>query len=472
MQVTQKKDVAPSANRYPTGPRGLPLLGNLPDMQRAGMLAFYQKVWRDYGDLVHLRMGPLHQYLLVQPDHVRHVLVSNVDNYCKGIGFRKLKLTLGNGLFLNEGESWQRQRRLMQPPFTHKGVHQFADDMIWATEKMLARWHTAAQQQTPLDINVEMMRLAMRIIGQTMFSSDIDEGALAAGAAFSYVLNFASERSVTLFDVPLFVPTAANRQFQAAMRLLNTYVRSIIEQRRTQGKGQTAERQDLLALLIEARDEETGNGMSEQQLYDEVMTIFFAGHETTAQALTWTWYLLAQHPEIEAQLHAELAQVLGGRNPTAADLPQLPYTRMVFQEAMRLYPPILLFVRDAINQDVIGGYPIAPRSMVLLSPYLTHHHPGLWENPEKFDPERFRTATLQGVVDARPHYAYFPFGGGQRTCLGDKFAMMEGQMVLAAVAQRYQLRLPPGFVAQPQAVGTLRPATGMPMLVQARCANT
>lgn len=468
MQENQQKQATAPANRYPAGPRGLPVLGNLPAMQRAGMLPFYQKVWRDYGDLVHLRMGPLHQYLLVQPDHIRHLLVSNADNYCKGIGFRKLQLTLGNGLFLSEGELWRRQRRLMQPPFTHKGIQPFADDMIWATEKMLDRWHTAARQQATLDINVEMMRLAMRIIGRTMFSADIDEDALAAGAAFSYVLNFVSERSVTLLDVPMFIPTAANCRFHASMRLLTSYVHSIIAQRAAQGNAQPAERKDLLALLLEARDEETGRGMSEQQLHDEVMTIFFAGHETTAQALTWTWYLLAQHPQVEEQLHAELAQVLGGRNPTAADLLHLPYTRMVFQEAMRLYPPIVFFVRDAINHDEIGGYAIAPRSMMLLSPYLTHHHPGLWENPQQFDPERFRTATMQGIVEGRPHYAYFPFGGGQRTCLGDKFALMEGQMVLATIAQRYQLRLLPGFVAQPQAIGTLRPANGMPMQLQAR----
>ncbi len=444
----------------PPGPRGRPLLGNLPDMQRKGMLQFYSDLWRDYGDTVHVKMGPLHQFLLTQPEHVHHVLATNASNYCKGIGFKKLGLALGNGLFISEGELWQSQRRLLQPPFTARGITQFAETMVASTEDMLARWD-AARSAAPLDINLEMMRLAMAIIGRTMFGTYVGDEALAAGDAFTYVLNFMSERSVTLFDPPLFVPTAQNREFKRSMQLLRSYMHGIISARRAQPN---ADATDLLSILLNARDEETGTGMSEQQLYDEVLTIFFAGHETTAQALTWSWFLLAQHPEAEEKLHAELAQALGGRTPTFADVPKLPYTRMVIQEALRLYPPVWIFVRDAIGADEIGGYPIPPRSMIVLSPFLTQRNPALWEHPEQFEPERFAPERAA----ARPHYAYFPFGGGKRTCLGDKFAMLEAQLVLATVAQRYRLRLVPGQNPQPEAVGTLRPAGGMPMTLEPR----
>lgn len=445
---------------FPPGPRGKPLVGSLPTMQRRGMIDFYTEVWQSYGDLAHLRMGPLHQYLLMQPAYIRHVLVHNVDNYCKGIGFRKLGLTLGNGLFLSEGELWRQQRRLMQPPFTHKGIQQFADDMVWATKQMLTTWQTAAQTGEPLAMDEEMMQLAMQIIGRTMFRTDITAEAHEAADAFTYVLNFVSERSVTLFDIPLFVPTPTNRRFNRSLHFLRTYIDSIIAKRRAAPTAQ----EDLLTMLLTARDEEHGTTMSEQQLRDEVMTIFFAGHETTAQALTWTWYLLSQHPEVEAELHAELDRVLAGRAPTVADLPNLSYTRMVFQEALRLYPPVLMFVRDAIDWDEIDGYPIPPRSMMVLNPYLMHRHPAFWQQPKQFDPERFRP----GTYEERPHYAYFPFGGGRRTCLGDKFALLEGQIVLALVAQRYRLRLLPDHRVEPMMLGTLRPRYGMPMIVEAR----
>lgn len=443
---------------FPPGPRGKPILGSLMEMQRKGMLPFYRDLWQQYGDLVHLKMGPLHQFVLTQPDHVQHVLAAHGKTYVKGIGFKKLQLALGNGLFISEGELWQRQRRLLQPPFTARAIARFADTMVAATEAMLARWDADKPTQ-PLDINIEMMQLAMQIIGRTMFGTDVGAEALEAGDAFTYVLNFMSERSVTLLDPPLFVPTAQNQRFKQAMRLLNVYMREIVERRKSAGTGD-----DLLSILLQARDETTGAGMSEQQLYDEVLTIFFAGHETTAQALTWTWHLLAQHPDVEEQLHDELARVLGGRAPTFADVPQLQYTRMVIQEALRLYPPVWIFVRDALIEDQIGGYRIPPRSMIVLSPYLTHRHPALWQDPERFDPQRFAPEREA----SRPRYAYFPFGGGKRTCLGDKFAMLEAQLVVATVAQRYRLRSVPGHPVNAVAVGTLRPAHGMPMTLIAR----
>lgn len=447
--------------RQAPGPRGRPIVGSLPALERQGMLPFFLDLWRRYGDTVRVKMGPIVQHLVVDPADVHHVLVANHRNYVKGFGFRKLKLALGEGLFLSEGPLWQRQRRLMQPPFTSKGVLDFAAAMTRSTEVMLTRWEAAARDGQPLDVNQEMARLAMDIIAQTMFDFPIGDEAYETAEAFRYVLEFVSQRSLRIVDWPMFVPTPANRRFKRALAALDAFTGQMIAQRRR--RADEAPR-DLLTMLIQARDEETGAGMSEQQLRDEVLTIFFAGHETTAQALTWTWYLLSRTPRVEQRLHDELESVLSGRLPTAADLPQLSYTRMVFEEAMRLYPPVLMLARDAIGPDELGGYEIPAGSMIVLSQYITHRHPRYWDEPDEFEPERFRPE----AVAARPNYAYFPFGGGPRTCLGDKFAMLEGVLVLASVAQRYRLRLVKGHRVEPVSIGTLRPRYGMQMTLERR----
>jgi cytochrome P450 len=293
-----------------------------------------------------------------------------------------------------------------------------------------------------------------------MFSSDIDRDALAAGDAFTYVLEFMSSRSISLIDIPLFVPTRANRQYRDSMATLEGYLGRVIHERRER----PGDHDDLLAMLLAARDPETGEPMSDQQLFDEVVTLFFAGHETTAQALTWTWYLLAQHPAAESQLHDEVDRVLGGRLVTADDVTQLEYTRMVVEEAMRLYPPIWVFVRDAYEDDVIGDYHIPAGSMIVLSQYITHRHPDLWQEPERFDPERFRPERAK----ERPRYAYFPFGGGPRICLGIHFALLEAVVAVAMLAQRYRLRLVHGQHIEPKMVGTLRPSAPVMMTLEQR----
>ncbi len=446
--------------RQAPGPVGRPIVGSLFEMQREGQLPFFVNLWRRYGDTVRLQAGPLVQHLVARPDDVRRVLVTHAKNYCKGVGYKKLKLALGQGLFLSEGPLWQQQRRLMQGPFTSKGVQIFADAMSQCAVEMVDRWEPAIRTGSPLDVNQEMMRLAMDIIARTMFSVKLGEQATEAAQAFRFVLQFVAQRSISIIDWPLFVPIRANRQFRAAMQTLNRFMDQIIAQRRRDPDPPA----DLLTMLLRARDEATGQGMSDQQVRDEVLTIFFAGHETTAQVLTWTWYLLSQHPEVEARLHAELAQVLGGRLPTAADAPRLSYTRMVIEESMRLYPPILMFVRDAVDEDELGGYPIPGGSMVILSQYITHRHPDYWTEPDRFVPERFDPA----VTKDRPNYAYFPFGGGARTCLGDKFAMLETQMVLATVSQRLRMRLVPGHRVEAGFVATLRPKYGLQMTFQRR----
>jgi cytochrome P450 len=449
----------PQSTQNAPGPKGRPVVGSLPELRRQGQLPFFLEQWQRYGDTVRVRLGPYLMHMVIDPDDVHRVLVANNRNYEKGVGYRKLKLALGGGLFVSEGELWQRQRRLMQPPFTARGVTEFADTMTACTVQMLDRWHDRPVGDV-LDINQEMARLAMDIIATTMFDFRVGEEAFEAANAFRFVLEFMALRSITLVDVPLFVPTSSNRRFRQAMQILDAFTHRMIDERRNQA---TAPR-DLLSMLLHARDDETGQGMSERQLRDEVITIFFAGHETTAQSLTWTMYLLSQNPDAERRLHEEVDHVLEGRLPTVDDLSRLPYTRMVVEESMRLYPPIVFFARDAIDDDRLGGYDVPAGSMIMLAQYITQRHPKYWEEPQRFDPERF---SAERSAD-RPQYAWFPFGGGPRTCLGDKFAMLEMQLVLATIVGRYRLRLVPGHPVEPIAVGTLRPRYGMPMTLEPR----
>jgi cytochrome P450 len=305
------------------------------------------------------------------------------------------------------------------------------------------------------------MRLALRIVGLALFSLDLSNDADTVGHAFTTVTARISRYALLPFP-PLWFPTPRNRRLSAGLNTLNSIVYSLINKRREQlvdGDGP-----DLLGMLLSARDEETGLGMGDQQLRDEVMTLLFAGHETTAVTLTWTWYLLSQYPEVERRLHAELDTVLAGQRPSLEHLEALPYTRMVIQEAMRLYPPIFGFTRFALSSDEIGGYALPANSVVSLSPYWTHRHPAFWEDPEAFDPERFTPERSAG----RPRFAYFPFGGGPRQCIGNHFAMMEAQLVLATIAQRYSLRLVPGHQVEVEVLLTTRPRYGLPMTLHSR----
>jgi cytochrome P450 len=349
----------------------------------------------------------------------------------------------------------------MQPPFTQKSVAAFASDMVGAAEAMLERWRPTAERGEPLEVHREMLRLTITVIGRTMLGMRTDgqgaEGQLVE--AYAEACEVINARLASFLDVPLAIPTPANRRLKRAVGVIDRLVYALVEERRRAGPGA-----ELLSRLLEARDEETGEAMSPRQLRDEIITLFFAGHETSAGALTWTWFLLSQHPTAEAELHAELSRVLGGRAPTAADLPALAYTRMVVEESMRLYPPVWTFPRAAIADDELGGYHVPAGSLVFPAQFLTHRHPAFWEEPESFQPERFAPSR----AEQRPNLAYFPFGGGPRTCIGSHFAMMETVLVLATVAQRYRLRLAPGHRVEPTSIITLQPLGGMPMVLERR----
>jgi cytochrome P450 len=419
--------------------------------------SFALDMWQRYGDVVRFRMLLWPAYILYHPDHLKYVLHDNYCNYNKQFPMMNTARPLfGNGLFTNDGEPWLHQRRLMQPSFHHKRLATFGSIMTGSTLALLERWQDAGQQ--PLDILQEMMRLTQRIAGLALFNLDLSNEADTIGSTFTTLLPLLLQYTMLPFP-PLWVPTTRNRRLQAGIETLNSVVYGIINKRRKQSADPATAPGDLLSMLLAARDEETGEGMSDQQVRDEVITLLLGGYETTSLALTWTWYLLSQYPDAEQRLHSELDAVLAGQTPTVEHLSALPYTRMVIQEALRLYPPAFGMTRYAVAADEIGGYPIPAHSIIFMTPYYTHRHPTFWEDPERFDPERFTPERSAG----RPRFAYFPFGGGPRQCIGNTFAMMEAQLVLATVAQRYQLRLVPGHPVEPQVVFTVRPRYGMPM---------
>lgn len=447
--------------KKPPGPWSLSPFGSAPAFVRHTE-GFALKMRQHYGDIVRIRLFSQPGYLLFHPDHVKYVLHDHQRNYDKQSPLVDLVRPLfGNGLFTNNGESWLHQRRLMQPSFHHKRLARFGMVMTDATLPMLERWQ--AQREQPLDIETEMTRLTLRIAGLTLFNLDLSDAVDTVGRTFNMVLPLLLQYASAPY-LPLWVPTPSNRRLQKGLETLNSVVSTIISERRKQLADSAMETGDLLSMLLAAQDEETGEVMNDQQVRDEVMTLLLAGQETTSAALTWTWYLVSEHPEIEQRLHEEVDRVLNGRLPTVEQLGDLPYTRNVLQEAMRLYPPAFYIIRHTIADDEIGGYPVPANSIVFLMAHLMHRHPAIWEEPERFDPERFTEERSAN----RPRFAYIPFGGGPRICIGKSLAMMEAQLVLATVAQRYSLRLVSGHPVEPQMVFTTRPRYGLPMTLYPR----
>ncbi len=447
--------------RKAPGPRSLPPLGSAPAFAR-DIEGFSLRMWQRYGDLVRVRFLLWPGYLLYHPDHVKHVLHDHHRNYNKQSPLLdSFRLFFGNGLFTNNGESWLHQRRLMQPSFHHKRLAHFGTVMTDTTLAMLERWQDTGSQ--PLDIPLEMTRLTLRVAGLTLFNLDLSNDADLVGHTFSVILPQLVKYAFLPFP-PLWVPTPGNRRMIAGLETLNQVVYDIISQRRKRLTEASMETGDLLSMLLAARDEETGEGMNDQQVRDEVMTLLLAGHETTSSTLTWIWYFLSQHPEVEQRLLEEVDRVLGGQPPTVDRLEDLPYTRRVIQETMRLYPAAFFLIRHTIADDEIGGYAVSANSLIFLMTHEVHRHPAIWEEPERFDPDRFTEERSAG----RSRFAYFPFGGGPRICIGNSFAMMEAQLVLATVAQRYSLRLVPGHPVEPQVSLTTHPRYGLPMTLQPR----
>jgi cytochrome P450 len=457
MPLSMTMTTATDARRSAPGPRGHFLVGLLPELRR-DPFTFLVGLAREYGDVVRFRVGPVDVHLVTDPGGVQHVLQDNNRNYGKQTrGFQKLRLVLGRGLLTSEGDFWRRQRRIAQPGFHRDKIRRFADQMTRATERMLQRWadRESAAFREPIDIAHEMMLLTLSIVGETLLSLDTTEESERVGAAVTLTLEHIQRRMFAMFPIVDDLPLPSNRRFHRAVRYMDQLVFKLIDDRRASG----VDPGDLLSMLMQARHDDSGEGMSAQQLRDEVMTIFAAGHETTANALAWTFYLLSGHPAVARRLRGELHQALAGRAPRYEDLARLPYTAAVIQEALRLYPPAWVISRSAIGDDVVCGYRVPARSIVVLSPYITHRREASWPNPEGFDPDRFLGERTSGAH----RFDYFPFGGGPRQCIGNGFALMEAQLVLATIAQRFELHLVPGHatVAEPRV--TLRPRGGIPM---------
>jgi cytochrome P450 len=452
-----RASLAPEADAPPTapGPRGHFLIGNLLEF-RGDVLRLLVDSQRAFGDVVRFRLGPHVFHLVSRPDHVRHVLLSP-DLYTKETRSSvKIRSITGEGLLTANGEFWLQQRRLMQPAFGPQRVAGFAGVVTQSTGQMLQRWQQPAEYGRPLDVAREMTALTFTVVGKALFGADLGGAADTVEKCSTVVMEHAYHRLEKLVELPPWVPTPGRLRFRRALDALDAIVHRLIAERRQAGTSG-----DLLALLLRRCDEETGRRMSDEQLRNETLTLLLAGHETTANALAWTWYLLSQHPEARRRVCAEVAEALDGRVPVAEDLPRLAYTRMVFQEAMRLYPPIWIMERRAQADDAIAGYAIPAGSSVVVSPYVTHRLAEFWDNPEELDPERFAPQ----AVAARDPHCYLPFGMGQRLCIGNHFAMMEAQLIVAMVSQRFRLELVPGAAVEPKPGITLRPRHGLPMLL-------
>jgi cytochrome P450 len=453
--IHERPNTPPRAQ--PPGPRRrVPAL----DALRMGRdpLGFLTGLTAQYGDIARVSLGAETLYLFNHPDLVRDLLVTHHRNFHKGRGLERAKMLLGTGLLTSEGEFHLRQRRLAQPAFHRQRVAAYGATMAAYAAARRDRWRSGAT----VDVHQEMMALTLAIAGKTLFDADVEHEAAEIGAALATTFqSFHFGFFLPFGELLERLPLPATLRFKKARARLDATIYRMIDERRRTG----ADRGDLLSMLLLAQDTEgDGGGMTDLQLRDEAMTIFLAGHETTANMLTWTWYLLSRHADIEARLHAEIDAALGDRLPTANDLARLPYSRMVLAEAMRLYPPAWIIGRRALGPFEAAGYEIPARSIILASQYVTHRDARWFPDPERFDPERF-TPEQQA---ARPKFAYFPFGGGPRVCIGEQFAWMEGVLVLATIAQRWKLGLVPGHPVALQPIITLRPKFGMRMTVEAR----
>jgi cytochrome P450 len=444
---------------FPPGPKNRFPTQNLRALQY-DPLRFLSQVSSDHGDASSFRVARARLFFFRHPDHVRDVLVTKHASFIKGLALQRTKIVLGEGLLTSEGELHKRQRRLAQPAFHRERIHRYGEEMVAKALAARERWQDGAE----LDVAHEMMRLTLAVVAKTLFDADVDDEADEIGAALTELMLMFPILLHPLAPLILRMPFMPQvRRFRKAMARLDRIIYSMIEERRRANPVEQQSRGDLLSMLLTATDVEgDGGGMTDLQLRDETMTIFLAGHETTANALAWTWYALARNPDVERELHRELDEVLGGRAPSPADYPRLQYTEMVLAESMRLFPPAWGLGRYAASDTKIGEWDVPKDALVVLSQWVTHRDPRFWPDPEKFDPLRF----TPDAKAQRPKMAYFPFGAGPRICIGEGFAWMEGVLLLATIAQRWKFEKGPDV--DPVALITLRPKTAMRMRVTQR----
>lgn len=414
---------------------GWPLVGSVPALLREP-IAFLHTARHHYGDIYALRLGPFQPIILNHPDHVQHVLRDNVRNYRKGGKLWDIvRDLLGNGLAVSEGDYWLRQRRMLQPHFHRQRLAALTTLMTAAIDEGLRDW--SAHNGASFELEKAFSAITLKVISKTMFGAGLSQAEINQVAGAMPVIGRYLISGVVTRSLPRWLPLRSGERFRQACQAIDTVLYNVIARGR-QALAEGRYEDNLLAMLLNTVDDESGERMTDQQVHDEAITIFMAGYDTTAMGLTWTLHLLLQHPDVLARLQGEIDQALAGRTPTFADLPQLPYARMVFQEALRLYPPVAWLPRTAIADDVIDGYRIPAGATVVLPIYIIQQHPTFWPDAADFRPERFAPTDTTGTASTQHPFAWLPFGAGPRLCMGRDFALMEGQLVLAMALQRFR----------------------------------
>ena len=445
------------------GPKSFFGLKNLRDLSQEGMRQFINESWQKYGDIFVIQIGPKKLVVIIHPDHVRHITITNAQNYEKRESYDAVrKYIIGDGLVTSTGDLWKRQRRLMAPFYTPRGVEEFADIFLQDTITMTKRWDALAAKQAQVEMFDEMALITASIVLKAIFSTESDEDILEIKECVETMINYVGGSAANPFKLPDWVPTETNLNFKKARDKVHSYINKVLEARFALAEAEYPN--DLLSKLITAEDPETGERMSRTLLRDEALTNFFAGYETSARSMSHAWYALAENADIKAKLHEELDRVLGDELPTLETLKQLPYTMQVIKETLRLYPPAPMYAKDVIEDDVIDGYHIEKGSTILLMPFFTHRHPDFWDDPLRFDPDRHTPEAEK----ARHPQAYHPFASGKRICLGNHFSLLETHIMLAILAQRFDPKFLPNYKANFKIQSLLEISNGLPMILEKR----
>jgi cytochrome P450 len=442
--------------------RAIPVtpMRQLPSLMRklwTDRLAMLTDAAAEFGDAVLFKMGPKNLYFFNHPDHAKHVLADNAANYHKGIGLTEAKRLIGEGLLTSEGDLWRQQRRTIQPAFRRDRLADFAGLIVDEASALVDRLESKIDQG-PVDVVAEMTRLTLTVLGKALLDADIS-AFYSLGDAFETAQDQAMFEMVTLRMLPIWLPIPRHRRFHAALGELERAAMALVDEREHNARPGS---DDMITRLLDAYRDEPDAALRRKRLRDELLTILLAGHETTASTLSWAWYLIDKNPQVGERMRAEAAEVLGDRLPVLEDLHRLPYTTMVIQETMRLYPPVWALTRRAIAADEVGGYRVPAGADIMISPYTLHRHPGFWPDPQRFDPLRFEQAN----AEVAHRYAYIPFGAGPRVCVGSHLGMMEATFVAIMVARKFRLGLVPGREVKGEAMLSLRVRDGLPMLVQ------